>query len=350
MKVLHLLQSPHFSGAENVVCQIIKIFKNDNDIEMVYCSQDGPIRDELYKRQIRFCPIKKLCLSEVKRVLQQEKPDLIHAHDFSASVIAALFGKHIHVISHLHCNPPWLSKIGPRSVSYFLVQFGINRILTVSDSVMDEYIFGKSVKNKTIVIGNPVDTSYIRKKAQEASIIEGSDIMFLGRMSEPKNPFQFVEIVKKLKKQDPNIRAIMVGNGELFDQVNEMICHYDLVENIKMFGFQENPYGLLNNTKILCMPSNWEGFGLAAVEALTLGKPVVCSKVGGLPEIIDEDCGYLCKNTSDFVNAISALLSDSRQYCKKSENAESKAIELNNYKEYKNNLENCYKPVLVNDS
>ena len=59
MKVLHLLQSDRFSGAENVVCQIIGMMKNEPNIEMVYCSSDGPIRDALAERKIKFVPLEK---------------------------------------------------------------------------------------------------------------------------------------------------------------------------------------------------------------------------------------------------------------------------------------------------
>ena len=71
MKVLHLLQSDRFSGAENVVCQIIGVFKDNPDIEMAYCSRDGQIRDALDERRIKFYPITNLKISEVKRVIHE---------------------------------------------------------------------------------------------------------------------------------------------------------------------------------------------------------------------------------------------------------------------------------------
>ena len=52
---------------------------------------------------------------------------------------------------------------------------------------------------------------------------------------------------------------------------------------------QSNPYPYLNAGKVMVMPSAWEGFGLAAVEGMCLGKPVVCSGVGGLADIVDEN-------------------------------------------------------------
>ena len=76
MKVLHLLQSNQFSGAENVVCQIFDMMKTFPDIQMVYCSRDGQIREALAQRDIPFLPLKRMCIGEVRRVLREQKPDI----------------------------------------------------------------------------------------------------------------------------------------------------------------------------------------------------------------------------------------------------------------------------------
>ena len=89
-KILHILRSNKFSGAENVVCQIINIFKTDKNFEMVYVSPEGPIKDTLKEKNINYIPIKKLSFLEIKRVINEYKPDVIHAHDFTASVLVAI--------------------------------------------------------------------------------------------------------------------------------------------------------------------------------------------------------------------------------------------------------------------
>lgn len=110
MRILHLLNSDRFSGAENVVCQIIGLFKDDTSIEMAYCSPDGQIRDTLTERNINFYPVSKLSVSEIKRVLNLYDPDIIHAHDYTASVLVSLSGTRKTIVSHLHNNSPWLKK------------------------------------------------------------------------------------------------------------------------------------------------------------------------------------------------------------------------------------------------
>ena len=105
------------------------------------------------------------------------------------------------------------------------------------------------------------------------------------------------------------VKAVMIGDGELREIVEEKIQELGLEEIINLKGFLENPYEVLQKCKVLCMPSRWEGFGLAAVEALALGVPVVATEVGGLPGIIDESCGKLCDSKETFVEEIGSLLS-----------------------------------------
>ena len=131
--------------------------------------------------------------------------------------------------------------------------------------------------------------------------------------------------------------------GELREIVEEKIQELGLEEIINLKGFLENPYEILQKCKVLCMPSRWEGFGLAAVEALALGVPVVATEVGGLPGIIDESCGKLCDSKETFVEEIGSLLSDSELYRKKISGANKRAEELDNIDQYISDMINVYK-------
>ena len=137
MKVLHVLASNKYSGAENVVCQIIELFKGE--IDMAYCSPNGGIANTLSERNICFKPIIKLNKKEIKRVVQEYQPDIIHAHDFRASLIVSQAVKNVKVISHLHNNPPWLKKYGLKSILYATTCKKYLQIMTVSESVFNEF-------------------------------------------------------------------------------------------------------------------------------------------------------------------------------------------------------------------
>lgn len=345
LKIMHILNTASYSGAENVVITLINSLKND--LDCVYVSIDGSIREVLNKNNIVFYPVSKVSVINIRKAIRKIQPDIIHAHDFTAGVIAAASTFRIPIVNHLHNNPPWLKHITVNSVVYALSALRYKKILTVSKSVMGEFVFGRLFKNKTEIVGNPINVQAIRAKAVDAVITDAYDVIYLGRLSQQKNPLFFLDLVSALQNRVPNLRVAMIGNGEMREETRKRVECLSLQHTVWMYGFMENPYGILKNAKVLCMPSLWEGFGLAAVEALALGVPVVASSVGGLPEIIDEGCGGLFKidnekNVEDYVNEIEKLLSDGWYYKKKSDAATKKAEQLDNGQAYADKMRLMY--------
>lgn len=343
MRVLHLLKSNKYSGAENVVLTIMDACP---DIEMIYASTDGPIRKVVEDRGHRFYPLEETSVRMVKKAVGELQPDIIHAHDFTMASTAAWAAGDIPVIAHLHNNPPWLKKVGVKSIVFALALPKIRQVISVSKAVEDEYIFRGLMKNKNTVIGNVVDAEDVRQKAREKSDCKPVDLVYLGRMSLPKNPLEFCKIVCEVKRLFPNITARMIGDGELTPQVKNYIQEHELEHNIELVGFQSNPYPYLNAGKIMVMPSAWEGFGLAAVEGMCLGKPVVCSGVGGLADIVDETCGAVCKTIDEYCSAILKLLQDENAYCRCSANAVGKSMQYTDMQRYTVAIKSIYESTL----
>lgn len=343
MRVLHLLKSTNYSGAENVVLTIMSLFP---EAEMIYASPDGPIREVVEARGQKFYPLENTSVGAVRRAIRDLKPNLIHAHDFSMATCAAWAAGKTPVVAHLHNNPPWLKKVGVKSIVFALALPKIRQVISVSKAVEDEYIFRGLMKNKNTVIGNVVDAEDVRQKAREKSDCKPVDLVYLGRMSLPKNPLEFCKIVCEVKRLFPNITARMIGDGELMPQVKEYICSHELEDIIELVGFQSNPYPYLNAGKIMVMPSIWEGFGLAAVEGMCLGKPVVCSGVGGLADIVDETCGAVCKTIDEYCSAILKLLQDENAYCRCSANAVGKSMQYTDMQRYTVAIKSIYESTL----
>ncbi|KMO87667.1 hypothetical protein AB840_01885 [Megasphaera cerevisiae DSM 20462] len=337
-KIIHILNTGTYSGAENVAITIVKNMRLQYNYDFIYVSLEGDIRNVCENNDIIFAPIKRMTISEVRRIIKQYKPDIIHAHDFTASVICANSVFRIPVISHLHNNSPWLKKYCFYSFAYLLSCLNINKILMVSKSILNEYVFGNLIRNKSIIISNPIDIYSIQQKAKlgkrKHSVNPVYDIIFLGRLSAPKNPQRFIEIISQVKENYPDIKVAMIGIGPLEDECINLIKEKKMDFNISLLGFMKNPYGILADAKMLCITSEWEGFGLVAVEALSLGIPVLATPVGGLPDIINSNCGALCKNNDQFVVEICKLLYDSVYWHEKSKNAFIQAQHLHNIQKY----------------
>lgn len=341
MKILHLLKSNSFSGAENVVLSIMDMFA-ESKYEMIYASPDGPIRKIVEDAGFKFYAINLKKRNPVKKAIEDLSPDIIHAHDFSMSTIAAWSSGKIPVVAHLHNNPLWLGKIHLKSVMFALALPRIQQVISVSESVQKEYLFGRLMDGKNTVLGNFVDVERVRQMAQEPCTCDDVDLVFLGRLSAAKQPLLFCEIVKRVKEKIPKVTARMIGDGELAGEVRKYLSENSLQDTIELVGFQSNPYTYLKGGKLMVMPSAWEGFGLAAVESLSLGIPVLCSGVGGLKNIVDNDCGLICGSISEYDAEICRLLSEDLYRSQKVIAAKEKAENFSNKYDFKRKLVEVY--------
>lgn len=347
-KVIHLMSTDDYSGAEKVAMDIIDGLKNE--YEFIYVTRKGKINKVLEEKNVKYINIKKLSIKEVRRVIKECKPDIIHAHDYRASVIAALSFVNIPIISHLHNNSPWLKKINLFSIIFMLISFRIKRILAVSKSIENEYVFSSIIKNKIKVVSNPVSReSILDKIPKDTEIKKEYDICFSGRLTKQKNPIKFIEIVSKVKEKNKNIKVVMLGDGELRNSCKEKIRELNLEDNIRILGFVKDPYVIMAQSKIFCLTSDWEGYGLVAFEALTLGLPCIVSNVGGLVDIVDESCGKLCTNKQDFVNSINNILIDINMYNILKVGAINKSKKLDNFDEYMKNINKCYQKIKIKE-
>lgn len=343
MKILHLLKSGTFSGAENIALMLMDLFCED---ETIYASPEGSIREFVTQRNHQYYPLKNTNISEVKKVIKELKPDIVHAHDFSMATNAALAFTNTPIIAHLHNNPPWLKSINSKSVGFALALPFIKQVISVSKSIEDEYCFKSLLKGKNTIVGNIVNLNYVQKQAKAFQVDKRFDLIFLGRLTEPKNPMAFCSIVNEIRNtKDSSIQAVMVGDGDLRVDIEEYVKKNNLENNISLVGFQKNPYPYIEASKILVIPSKWEGFGLVAVEALSLGKPVICSGAGGLQDIIKDGNGIICKCNSEYINAINELLEYSDKYQQMSEKASTVASIYGDLDCYKDRILQIYHKV-----
>lgn len=346
MKILHVLQSASYSGAENVVIQVIKMINSYENVESIYASTKGKIEEALKNNKIDYMLMDKFDYKNLKKIINEFDPDVIHAHDFQASILCTLLKKDRTLISHIHSNPDWIKKINLRSLIYLICSIKINKILTVSPKIVGNYVFGKLIKNKALNIGNPINSEKIRSKSTE--IINNidkdhiSDLIFVGRLEEVKNPFRFIDIVNKVKLAYPSVKAVMVGNGSLLNRCEEYINELELNDNIKILGFQENPYSYIKNSKVLCITSRNEGYSLVAIEAISLSIPVVSVDVGEVSSIVDSSSGLVINDEQIMIDEIVKLLHDKAYYMTKSKGAFDRSNVLSNYEKFRETLYSLY--------
>lgn len=344
MKILHLLASDRFSGAENVVCQIIGMMKDEPDTEMIYCSRDGQIREALAEREIAFAPISDVSVSEVKRVIKEYQPDVIHAHDMRASFVAARACGKITLISHIHNNAFDSRGLSIKSIAYLLAARKAKHIFWVSQSAYKGYCFYNFFAKKSEVLYNIIDIDTLYKKMEADTNTYDFDISYVGRLSYPKNPERLMNVLKKVTEKKPDVKVAIIGTGELEKETKELWRELSLENNVYFLGFQSNPLKILHDSKVMIMTSRWEGTPMCALEAMALGVPIVSTPVDGLKVLIENGKnGYLEDDDDILAERIVEIISDSELHGNMSKYTAEKAKVINDTNAYKAQLKKQYK-------
>lgn len=343
IKIMHLISTSVFSGAENVACQIINGFKDRIEYSMTYAAVIGKNIDQLNDRKIPILQLKKFNYSSIKAAIKKYNPDVIHAHDPKAIALAAIASNKIKIIGHFHVNE--MNKITPKSIIVYILSSKISKMIWVSNSALNEFCFKKKIEKKSTVLYNTINSEEIEEKAKDQKIkYKKYDIVYLGRLTYQKNPQRLIQIINLIAKKMPNVSVAIIGDGDLFKETFSMIQHKHLDKNIKMFGNLNNPYPLLNASKILLMTSRNEGTPMCILEAMALRKPIISTPTDGIKDIvIDGQTGILSNNNQILADSVLKLLSNNNLYEKMSKDIFRNNSSINNYSNYISSIESFYR-------
>ena len=344
LRIMHVLKSSVYSGAENVVITIIRSLSEQFDF--IYVATDGPIREVLERENIPFQLLPAFDRKNLCGAIAARHPDIVHAHDFSATVLCASIRGGFRLISQLHYDPPWVRKWNAKTIMYRLCRPKIDRVLTVSGKSFENMVFAPCYREKMTVVGNPIDSDRIQRLAREIppELGDGTcDLIFVGRLVEQKNPQQFIRLVSALKTKMPDIKAWMLGSGELDHDCEALIEELGLERNVELKGFCSNPYPYISRARLLCMTSRWEGFGLVLLEANILGIPVLSTRTAGAEEVLGENAAELCGGEGEMGEKAIQLCRDSDVYKVYRQYALSRADKCRNLESYMNIIQELYR-------
>jgi glycosyltransferase involved in cell wall biosynthesis len=246
----------------------------------------------------------------IKKTVDDFKPDLLITHhdDANISVIPFLllnkifFRKNIKFIAYIHAGAEtYNTKDGltrlTTSIICFFYRF-FDQVCTVSEGnkIDLEKRFGlKNIK----VMYNPIDISLYRKKAEAKSkdierIKKRGDFIFisLGRLTEQKGQWYLIRAFKSVVEAHHNAKLIIIGEGELREELTDLITRLRLEHHVFLVGMKENVFSLISRSDCFVLSTLWESFGQALLEALALDKPVICSDCKSGPrEILCPEIG-----------------------------------------------------------
>jgi glycosyltransferase involved in cell wall biosynthesis len=343
MKILHILNTTTFSGAENVVFQIFNIFRYASNIEMAYGSPDGQIRMVLYENNIRFFPMSRLCYTELKRIVEEYKPDIIHGHDIRAAFYISCLPNKVKLIHSIHGNDLQMRKLSLKAMLYLCSSIRASHVFWVSRSCLEQYRLNRFILKKSSVLGNVIDSNSVIEKCMKDSTEYDFNVVFVGRIAYPKNPQRLLKVFKLAIDLNKSIKIAIVGSGNLENTAKELAKEYKIEEYVHFLGFQSNPLKIIASSKVMVMTSDWEGTPMVALEAMILGIPIVSTPTDGLCDVIDDGItGYLSSENTVLAHRIAEIVSNPELFIQLSENQKKKSKIINNLDLYREQLEKAY--------
>ena len=179
-------------------------------------------------------------------------------------------------------------------------------VLTNDDKIKFENAFGISC----FVLYNPLP-----KSIKKMSKLNNNTLIFVGRLNyNHKGLNHLVEIIKTVHKKSPNLKCVVVGDGPDRNVLENLIVKNGLTDILLLVGKSDNVYKYYEKSDILLQTSNWEGFGMNIIEAMSCGIPVVSFHNSGPDEIIRDGIdGYLIEkyNIEDFAEKVLFLENNS---------------------------------------
>lgn len=325
MKILYLITKSNWGGAQKYVYDLATAAQARGLEVAVAAGGEGELLTKLKEVKIKI-----IALPQVKRdiqflgefgnllklikLLKQERPDIIHLNSSKIGGLGALAGRLAGVPKIIFTIHGWpfneQKNILWRLIAWagsYLTAILSTLIIVLAEAELKQAKQMPSVGHKTVLIRNGIDELNFlpREEARQQlnlplnAIIIGS----IGELTGNKNHSQLAQAAIKLKGQYPKLELVVIGEGE--DRVK-------LADSqINLLGHKTNAYKYLLAFDIFVLPSLKEGLPYVLLEAGAASLPVVATKVGGIPEIIENEVSGLLvpkENAEALAEAIIKLL------------------------------------------
>ncbi|UCF32954.1 MAG: glycosyltransferase family 4 protein [Phycisphaerales bacterium] len=157
------------------------------------------------------------------------------------------------------------------------------------------------------------------------------DLVFVGRLTQIKQPHQFIEIVAEVARVRAEVKALVVGGGPELESVRQLAMSLKVRENVEFSGETQNVPELLGSSRVFVLTSRSEGLSISMLEAMAAGLPVVVPDVGDLGDVVvNGQTGYLVEpdDVDQYVLRVLELLSDENSRAQMGAEARAKVTDL----------------------
>ncbi len=322
IQVLQLAESPYVGGITSHILTIMEAFRDDKTFNIHVATIEGRRTDTTLLDQAQATGIDVDVLSmgntydlrvlrQIRSCIKKHKIDLVHTHNYRATILALLASGKCPVIATVHTAMP-AKGYRMRFWQWLEMQClkRMPQVIAVSHAVHN-WLLSKGIHAENIRVCHnacpkpPANLTEVNTLRGKLGIpLEVIVIAYVGRLTEGKGLEILLDAISGLP-----VHLLLVGDGPLRSGLQ--LKSRELNLNVHFTGNVTNPFSLYALSDIVVLPSEMEALPMSLIEAAALGKPVVATNVGGIPEIItDGDNGLLIPygDTQALRNALYRML------------------------------------------
>ena len=300
-EVLHLRSSAGLYGAEHMVLGLVPALAALGIGGRLLCL-DNPYMAEplLWRRATALgVPAERVgcrarldhaCVRHLRNLLAAHPRAILHVHDYKSAAYAwlARLGRPGHTVATAHGQFPG----GWRMRAYHWLERRLQRrfdaLCLVSATMAGDYGRG----TRTRLIENGIDTTRFapgQPPLDRASLAIPGDARVIGasmRLAAQKDPLGLIDAFSRIHADEPHALLVIVGDGPLRGALQQRAAELGIATRVRMPGARDDPERFYPLCDVFVLPSRYEGLPLALLEAMSMARPVVATRVGQVPAVL----------------------------------------------------------------
>jgi len=317
--VMQLIFALEFGGAESLALNICSLLREDERFSVSLCGvfgSGGPLAGVAAQRGVGAFSLdarrrgKVRTVVELYRRFRREGVSVAQVHGayllqyaIPAALLAGVALVYTEHARHSLGKHAWLRRLARLHGSLF------GPMVCVSQNLRGFMIDEVGLKPERIeVIHNGIDLSSFTQPTPGNGRTGGVVIGTVARLTEAKDHGNLLRAFAMVRREAPEVRLVLVGDGELREDIESMVSSLGLRDAVEMTGKRSDIPQLLAGMDIFVLPSRREGFPVSIIEAMAGGRAVVATDVGGVREILEDGADGIVVPPEDDASLASAIL------------------------------------------
>jgi glycosyltransferase involved in cell wall biosynthesis len=311
LRVTHVVLSLDFGGLERVVLSLAGAGRGlGQDVSVLCLERPGSLAPEVEAMGTPLACVWKQpglrwdTTDRVREVLRKFRPDVLHTHQMTALLYAgrAARRERIPVVHTEHNNVAssrsrgWARRLRTELLWRYAGRYA-NRFCGVAREVIAAAgAYGTIRRRKLVHLPNGIDTAAFAAAAADRPAVRAALgiapdaplIGTVGRLAEVKQQGVLIRAFAQILPAFPTARLVLVGDGPLWTELKGLAASLGLGRAVLFPGYRPNPERFLAAMDVFVLPSRAEAMPLVVPEAWAAGRPVIATRVGGIPELIED--------------------------------------------------------------